>query len=601
MEKIIKPTACLLLLLCMIALTCPVGAADDVLMTAMRDEMARSMGMQLPGLAKPYFLAYRIQDISDISVIANLGSLVASRNTRSRLLHVELRVGDYQLDNSNFLSFGSGQAGGFGPGQQVAIDDDYNEIRRQIWLTTDSDYKKALELLAAKRAALQDQSHAEDVPDFSPERPNKYFETEKPVSADLSNLEAAARQVSSVLRQMPEPQSSQVTIDIHSVYTRYLNSEATEYARSDGMTFVEIKATTQAEDGLPLNDSEQIFLKSPSELSAKELSARAQEIVTRLQKLRTAGSFDRYNGPVLFEGEAGAEIFAQLFAPALVASRNPVTDNPRAQAFLEQMTTRFGSGTLNDRIGGRVLPDFVTLVDNPKLDSFQGQRLMGMYSVDEDSVPARVNTVVQSGVLKLLLVSRTPIAGAAQSTGSHRGMSAAPSNLILTASKSAKNQELRRMLLERAKARGSEYGVVVRRAGGSANEFIQTVMSMMQGGAPAGNNMLEVYRIYADGHEELMHGEQLVSMTAASFKDIVAVGDEPVVYNSIFIPGFSSIMTLGMSGDVSEVTNMPIVSYVVPSLLLDEVTLKKAAGPFPKAPISNPPALNATGKRVLGY
>jgi len=259
------------------------------------------------------------------------------------------------------------------------------------------------------------------------------------------------------------------------------------------------------------------------------------------------------------------------------------------------MTGRSEGGTLSDRIGGRVLPDSANVVDNPEIDSFQDQRLMGTYSVDDDGVPGRAKAVVESGILKLVLASRTPIAGATQSTGSHRGISAAPSNLIFTASTSASDQQLRRMLLERAKARGYEYGVVVRRAGGATSEFMQMAMSMMQGGAAPGNNMLEVYKVYADGHEELMHGEQLSSMTVASFKDIVAVGDKPVVYNSIFIPGLASMMMLGMSGDISAVTNMPIVSYVVPSLLFDEVTLKRASGPFSKAPVSNPPALDSNG------
>jgi len=151
------------------------------------------------------------------------------------------------------------------------------------------------------------------------------------------------------------------------------------------------------------------------------------------------------------------------------------------------------------------------------------------------------------------------------------------------------------MLLDRAKARGYDYGVVVRRAGGSTGEFIQMAMSMMQGGSAPGNNMLEVYKVYANGREELMHGEQLPSVTAASFKDIVAVGDEPIVYNSPFFPGFTSILMAGMSGDTRAVTDLPVVSYVVPSLLFDEVTLKKASGPFPKAPVSKPPALNANG------
>ncbi len=592
MKRILNPITRLLLLLCAVAFTCAAYAADDIPMKAMRDELARSKSMQLPDLSKPYFIAYRMQDISDVTVVASLGSLVNSLNTRSRVLHVELRVGDYKLDNTNFLSFATRQAGGLSPGESIALDDNYKELRRQIWLATDSQYKQAVEIFTAKQAALQNQSHGDDLPDFSQEQPSKHFEAGKSSATDVPALEATARQISAVFRQVPELQSSQVTLSVHNIYTRYLNSEGTEYTAFDPGTMVEIKALAQADDGIPIEDTEQVFANAYSELSAKELLARAQQIVARLQKLRTSGTLDRYNGPVLFEADAGAEIFAQLFAPALIALRNPVTDNPRGQAFLEQMTARFGSGNLTDRIGGRVLPDFVTVTDNPKLDAFEGQPLTGAYAVDDDGVSTRVNTVVQSGILKLVLNSRTPASGALQSTGSRHGVSPSPTNLLLTSSKTNTQQELRKMLLERAKARGLEYGIVVRRAGGTANEFIQAAMAMAQGGGPSGNNMLEVVKLYPDGREELVHGVQLQSMTAASFKDIVAVGDKPVVYNTIFIPGFTTLMMVGISGDASALTSLPIASYVVPSLLFDEATLKKATGPFPKPPLTTAPPLS---------
>jgi len=594
MKRMLKPAAYLLVLLCSYAL----HAADDVPMKAMRDEIARSKNLQLAGLSKPYFVAYRIQDMDTTTVVASLGSLLSSQTVRTRVLHVDLRVGDYKLDNTNFMSFATRQVGGLNHSEQIALDDNYQEIRRHIWLSTDSQYKGAVELLTAKQAALQNQSHGDDLPDFSQEKPNKYFEAHKPAAIDVSALEATARLVSAVFRRMPEIQSSQVTITVHNVYTRYLNTEGTEYTLFDPDTSVEIKATTQAEDGIPIDDSEMVFFNSPAEIAAGDLTARARQIVPRLEKLRTSGTLDRYNGPVLFEGEAGAEVFAQSFAPALVAARTPVTDNPRAQEFLEQMTTRLGSGTLVDHIGGRVLPDFITVVDNPKIEAFQNKPLTGTYAVDDDGVPTRVNTVVESGILKMVLNARTPVSGATQSTGSHFGVSAAPTNLILTTTKSSTQQELRRILLERAKARGSDYGIVVRRAGGSAGEFIQAAMAAMaQGGGPVGNNMLEVVKLYSDGREELVHGLQLQSMTAASFKDIVAVGDQPVVYSTVFIPGFSSLMMVGLSGDASSIGGFPVASYVVPSLLFDDATLKRASGPFPKSPVTAPPpltGLNAT-------
>jgi len=597
MDRIIGRTTSLLLLLCTLGLSHPSGAAEDVPMKAMRDEMTRSMGMQLTGLPQPYFLAYRMREITEVSVSAYLGSLVSSRDSRSRALYVGLRVGDYKLDNTNFVSFKDSldSLSALPPGwlfgrQQITIDDDYNQIRREIWLATDPEYKKAVEQFAAKKAALQSQDQADDVPDFSREHPNTYFESAKATSVDASTLEEVARQVSSVFRQVPEIRSSQVSIHVHNVYTRYINSEGTEYTKANVVTKVEIQARAAAKDGVPLEDTEQIFVNSPSELSAQELSTRAQQIIARLQKLRTAGSFDRYNGPVLFEGEAAGEIFAQVFAPALIASREPLSDHPQLHDFVEQESGRFGGGTLNDLIGGRVLPDSVDVVDNPRINSFQGQRLMGAYSVDDDGVPGRVNPVVQSGVLKLVLASRVPAPGSTESTGNFRGISASPSNLIFTSSKLASEQELRRMLLEHAKARGYDYGIVVRHA-----RIPEPKASVWMGLSAPENNLLEVYRVYADGHDDLMHGEQLSSMTVASFKNILAVGDKPVVYNSTFLPGSTLLMNLKMD-DISAVTSLPIASYVVPSLLFDEVTLKKTSRSIPKEPVSNPPALSVTGR-----
>jgi hypothetical protein len=490
------------------------------------------------------------------------------------------------------MSFATRQVGGMSHAEQLTLDDNYKELRRRIWLATDTEYKHAVEMFTAKQSALQNQSHGDDIPDFSREKPNQFFEPSKAAPVDVAALENAARQISAVFRQMPEIETSDVVVSVNSSYARYLSTEGTEYAAFDPGMSVHLQVTAQAADGLPISDNEEIYLGSPRNLVVADVIARAQQVVTRLQKLRTSPTLDRYNGPVLFEGDAGAEVFAQLFAPALIALRNPVTDEPRAQAFLDQMNTRFGSGSLIDRIGGRVLPDYVSLVDNPTIDTFQGKRLTGKYDVDEEGLPVRTNTLVEGGVLKMVLNSRTPATGSLQSTASRFGISAAPTNLFFNATKTTSQQELRRMLLASAKARGLEYGVIVRRAGGTANEFIQAAMLMAQGGGPSGNNMLEVVKLYQDGHEELVHGTQLQSITSASFKDIVAVGDQPVVYSTAFLPGFSSLMMVGLSGEASAVTGLPVVTYVVPSLLFDDATLKKAAGPFPKPPVTAPPPLS---------
>src|ERR1017187_2803943 len=98
------------LLLTAAACMASLHAQDDIMMKAMRDEMARSMKqLTIENLEKPYFIAYRVVDSESAGAGASFGALNNTGSNRSRMLHVEVRVGDYKLDNSHFFSFNMGQ------------------------------------------------------------------------------------------------------------------------------------------------------------------------------------------------------------------------------------------------------------------------------------------------------------------------------------------------------------------------------------------------------------------------------------------------------------------------------------------------------------
>ncbi|HEY7618079.1 MAG TPA: metallopeptidase TldD-related protein [Terriglobales bacterium] len=565
----------------------------DAVFKAMRDELDRTTRqLQLQTMQKPYFIAYRIDDFSNTSVSATLGSITESNPMNSRIIGVEVRVGDYALDNSNYLSmatFSGGFGGMFSGVAQGALDDNYQEIRRQLWLATDAQYKRAVEDLSAKKAVLQNRKRSEDLPDFSKEQPARLSEARTELKTEVGSLEQLARQVSLPFRDMPDVLASSVQLQVRNIYTRYINSEGSTFTRSQPMLKLEIQAETQASDGLPVHDSVSFYGRSLDDFPAKDkLLDEARQMGRRLQQLRQAASIERYNGPVLFEDQAAAEIFAQAFAPGLVAARRPTTEDPRFEMFFDQMLAQFGGGSnLLDRIGGRVLPDFVDLLDDPRLQNYQGAKLAGSYNIDDDAVPSRENRLVEKGILKTLLVSRVPVRSILHSTGSRRGPGAVPSNLILQAAKASSNEELRQELLRRAKARGLDYGIVVRRVGGGGLNGLMRAAAMMASspqGAPP-NALLEAYKVFPDGRQEPLRGMELNEMTAASFRDILAAGDKSFVYNAQFMPKFNSIFSMGMAGTF----DLPVVSFVVPSLLFEEVTMTRANGPFPAPPKSKAP------------
>lgn len=565
-------------------------AADDVPMRAMKDELARSLGqLRLQTMDRPYFIAYRLDDVDAFTVSATLGSLTSARPAHARIAGVELRVGDYALDNGNYLGAGASTGGGgvMGVGQ-APLDDSYQEIRRQFWLSTDAQYKRALEDLSAKRAALQMRKRAGDVPDFTREAPvtlNGLLPAARGAGADLTAL---ARETSAVFRATPEISSSSTRIEWLDVRTRYVNGEGTSFTRSSPALKLLVEAETQAADGLPISDSIVIHGRSAADLPPRAaLLARVREMAARILALRSAASLERYNGPVLFEGPAAAEIFCQQFAPALLAVRRPVSDDSRLDAFYGQMTAQFGGGSLADKMGGRVLPEFLGVTDDPLRRDYQGTPLLGGQAIDDDGVVPRQTRLVEHGVLKALLASRVPVREAPHSTGSRRAWGAAPSNLLVTSDRSAGGAELRKELLRRARARGLDHAIVVRRVGGGDAAASLARLAVRMGAAAEGGSsaLAQVYLIHADGSEEILRGVELAEMPLAAFKDIAAVGDAPAVFSGEMVPRLGQIFALGLDPR----GGAPVVSCVAPSMLFEEVSLARSQGPFPAPPVSSSP------------
>lgn len=564
----------------------PAQAGDDLPMRALRDELARSMGeLRLQGMEKPYFVAYRTDDLDGVSVAATLGSLVSSRPIRLRLFSVDVRVGDYALDNGNYFSSRS-PGGAFGGSGLAPLDDDYRELRRQLWLATDAQYKAALESLSGKRAALEARRRPSPLPDFTREPPVTVTATPAGRPAAAAELEALARELSAAFKTVPEVFRSSVSISSRVRFTRYLNSEGTSFTRTEPAFTLQAEAETQAADGMPLADALAFHGRSAADLPPRPaLLSRIRQLASRLAAQRGAPGIERYNGPVLFEAPAAAEVLAQQFAPRLLGVPAPVSDDPRVDVFIGQMMSQLGLGAFADRIGSRLLPEFLDVTDDPRPRDFRGEPLLGGQPVDDDGVVPRPTALVERGVLKALLATRVPARGAPRSTGSRRGSGPSPSNLLVVAARPASDADLRRDLLRRAQARGLEWGIVVRRAGaGAASAALSRLAGQMGGGDAGATALAEVYRVFPDGREELLRGVEIAEMPASSFKDIAAAGDAPAVWSGELM----GALARGIHGAPGG-SGQPIVSCVAPALLFEELSLAASRGPFPAPPVTPSP------------
>jgi hypothetical protein len=564
---------------------------ESVVARAMSDELARTMAeLRLEKADRPYFVAYTITEQDGSGAAASFGSLLGTNRSRGRMLRVEVRVGDYAFDNTNFFSAPTLSEVGmraFLGVYELPLDDDYLEIRRQIWLATDGAYKAAVEGVAGKRAALLNRTRTDSLADFSEAEVTHTTDELPPIVFDLAAGEALVRDLSRA-GGTPSIYTSNVSVGAGNARTFYLNSEGTSYVRSRAMVTLTANAATQAADGMPLSNSLRVSARSMAAFPSRDqLAAQIREMYATLDTVRTASLIDRYNGPVLFEGRAAAELFSETFAPALAASRKAVSGNAQSEMMASILSGSSQRGTsLAEKLGARVLPDFLSVVDDPTLAEHGHVPMLGGYTVDDQGVRARPTRLIESGILKTLLSSRTPVEGVPRSSGNFRSGAVSPSNLIVETANGLSDAALRERLLALAKARGLPFAIVVRTigGGGASGSAMSMILAVSRpGGAERGRNVLRAYKLYADGHEECVRGAQLLGANVDAFKGIVAASATSTVLHGSGAGGINSILSAAGGGSA-------LATFVVPSLLFDDLTMTKRQDELPKPPFSVPPA-----------
>ncbi len=548
-------------------------AQEDIVMKAMRDEMARSMKkLQLENLGKPYFLSYTVYDMEGAGAAASFGSLTAKvEPQKSRMAKIQVRVGDYKLDNTNFFSYSvsSGVTRAYGS-ISLPLDDNYDEIRRQLWLATDGAYKKALEDLAKKRAMLANKIRGEEIPDFSIEKPQTLQDLRPAAKISAAEMEELVRGLSALYKQAPGISTSSVTLRISNEHSRYVNSEGSSTQTRLPEVQLLVASSAQAVDGQPLGAGFSFRGRSMADLPPRaEMEAKIQLRAKEVAALRTAPLPDRYAGPILFEGEAAPEVVFRTFLSHAIATPEVQLDDQRYRSMLPR-----DSENLVEKIGLRVLPEFLSLVDDPTATTAGGARLVGTYKVDSEAVLCRRTPIVENGLLLNLLTGRAPVQGFPQSSGSYHYGGVTPSNVLITSTKSMTLDQLHAELLRRAKLRGKDYAIIVRKVDYSTRGNDNS--GIAAGSLP----VLLAYKRFADGHEEPVRNAIINGISFGSFKDILAVSDTPAVWNIAYSPRPTNLY---------EPPGSAFISLAIPALLFEDATVQKPTGNVNKPAILEHP------------
>jgi hypothetical protein len=579
---------------------------NDQTLRAMRAEMARSktrLELKIPGTddpVRPYYVEYRLLDLEVREVVAEFGALLTSTHTRNRFMKVEARVGNYKLDSSNFVS-DEGFRGFIGSTGQVGIDRDYNSLRQDLWIATDQAFKEAVETYSRKHAYLSSLARQSDIDDFSQAEPLQQIEPLVAPDWTNRNWDQEARDSSAALRAFPQVNESRVTYYLVYATEYLLTSEGTEIRANRSFAAVEAGLESLAEDGMPLNNFYAAYAPKPADVPGVDAVRKNLNVAgSELMALRAAPTAQDYTGPVLFQARAAAPLLAQILGPAMNGARPPLAFQP----VMEQLLT--GLGGKSDwvgRIGARVLPPSVTLVDDPGAKDFRGAPLMGKFMVDEEGVRAQKVTVVENGNIKELLMSRRPGPDSDKSNGHGRAAflnDAKPtmSNLFFTSTDALSLAELKKKFLDECRAEKLPYCLEVRQMDNPSlsllhQEDFSELLASFGGGAGTGDRLpLLVYKVYPqDGREEMIRGSRIVGLNTRALRNLGGIGNDNFVYNYMQsqVNGFAGT-ALGAYGSANG--GLP-ASIVAPSLLFDELEVRGARGEPKRLPLLPAPALTA--------
>jgi TldD protein len=522
------------------------ASTNDPLLHAMQAELNREKTLLLPGMQKPYFIEYRMDDLTSYEAVANYGALTREESNHQRIVRVTVRIGDYAADSSS--------SRGDGTLELAPTDDNPEALRYALWIATDTAYKNALRAYSAKQAALKQFQSTQAQQDFAQVKPVVQVSPLVTLEIDRNDWRTRIIEASGLFASDPQvrPFAEHVqysTANIRAIaLNRYLvNTEGTTlrqgYTGYDGS----ISVGGQAADGMRLSRDNGTVAATAKELeSAAAFRNRTIEDLKSFEELRNAPvvSADDYHGPVLFSGDASADVLNRLFVP------NVEADRP------EMGTTARTAGAYSSSYKSRVLPEMLSVTDNPLQTKFDGKTLLGAYTIDDEGVPAQSVDIVVNGKLENFLIGREPIRDFSTSNGHGRAAAAQPPHsragvVLVKATHPLSANELNKRLLTMAKEQSRD---------------VYTVETL-------GGELLPrlLYLVHPDGTRQLVRGAIFDELDNRSLRsDIVAVGNDYYVSNTL--------------GPVPQTT-------IAPSMLFDDIGVKRATLEQQKLPYYAPPAL----------
>lgn len=495
------------------------------LMQSMRKELNRSFSLlKNAGDAPLYFLSYTVYDTVTLAMQSDYGALYSKDDvSHNRVLDVDLRVGSQQLDNTHKMRGGDFGLDSFrldGLGKQFfPLEDDPWAIRSALWERTDSAFKDAQKKYSKVKVNRGVKVQEDDLSaDFSVEPAREFKDNgSHTLDVDRASWENRVKKLSGILGSYKGVQDCNVSFNATATRRFLVNSEGSNIQDERKLYRVSAMVKATAADGMKLWLYDGVEANAPEQLpDDAALEKMARKLAEDITALTLAPRAEPYTGPAILRAKAAGVFFHEIFGHRIEGHRQK--DESEGRTFARKM-------------GQQVMPSIISVTDDPTLEKLGKNFLNGAYRFDDEGVPAQKVVLVENGVLKSYLMSRSPVKDCSKSNGHGRcspgkAPVARQGNLIVDSSRRVPYSELKQMLVAEVKKQGKEYGLIFDEIAGGFT-MTQTFMPQSFKLLP-----LRVTRVYADGRpDQLLRGVDLVGTPLTSLEKILCAADDDDTFN----------------------------------------------------------------------
>lgn len=460
----------------------------------------------------PMFISLRLKEFHNTVIKVSQGSVFAFKpgNTPERIIGGELRIGDYKLGCSKVCVF-------------LPYPDDHNMdfLKRRIWDFTEMAMYEAFKELNFKVN--------ESIGICSHNLPFTYFSKEKSVQykGDIAYKSIKCKYWMELLKRVSEEfiqddvDDSNITMQHLFEKRIYINSEGTIIIDSGETTQIIMSVDMGSDDNILYNNRKVFNVKNCDLLpSEDQLRLYAKTMIEELRAILKSPQQEAGTYPTIVDGENFGVIVHEAIGHSLEAMRSDdeVDEEDSSQSL-----------TFQDKIEQKVAPDFLSIIDDPTLPGSTAS-----YKYDEEGVLAQKVILIKDGILKNYLHSRETAGKMGvrskkmvKSNGHARSETIKiptprMSNIIVESSNQVSMNELKKMLIEECKRQNKPYGLILR---GSLGGFVEGQASYFH------TFPRDVFRLYPDGREELVHGVYLVSTPYQLLENIVTTSGDYQVFS----------------------------------------------------------------------